>query len=89
MKAYIFITKEGSTYQPDSVSPEPDIENCQVIGFTTGNDEYEAFKNLIRESGYLLDTNFDEIICIELKNENYYEKSKYFHLNEYKKQERN
>ena len=33
MKNYIFITEEEVTYQPNSTSPEPDIENCQVIGF--------------------------------------------------------
>ena len=46
MKNYIFITEEGITYQPNSTSPEPDIENCQVIGFAKGNNGDEAFKNL-------------------------------------------
>lgn len=84
MKNYIFITEEGITYQPNSVSPEPDIENCQVIGFAKGNNENEAFNNLTKDNEYLLDTNFNEIICIELKNEDYYNKTKYFQLGEYK-----
>lgn len=85
MKSYIFITEEGSTYQPNSTaSPEPDIENCQVIGFAKGKDEDEAFKNLTKEDVYLLDTNFNEVICIELKNEDYYKKAKYFYLGEFK-----
>ncbi|RLC36428.1 MAG: hypothetical protein DRH33_07030 [Candidatus Nealsonbacteria bacterium] len=84
MKNYIFITEEGVTYQPNSTSPEPDIENCQVIGFVKGNNEDEAFKNLKKENEYLLDTNFNEIICMELKNEDYYKKAKYFYLGEYK-----
>ena len=46
MKSYIFITDEGTTYQPNSISPEPEIENCQVIGFAQGNDSNEAFKEL-------------------------------------------
>jgi hypothetical protein len=87
MKAYIFITQEGVTYQPDSALDEPDIDNCQVIGFVKGNDENEAFQNLIRENEYLLGTNFDEVICFELENEDYYGKSKYFSLNEYKRVE--
>ncbi|HEX9912856.1 MAG TPA: hypothetical protein VGB01_06390 [candidate division Zixibacteria bacterium] len=87
MKAYIFITQEGVTYQPDSALDELDIDNCQVIGFAKGNDENEAFQNLIRENEYLLDTNFDEVICFELENEDYYSKSKYFSLNEYKRVE--
>jgi len=85
MKTYIFITKEGVTYQPNTVSPEPDIENCQVIGFAKGINENKAFKSLISENEDLLETIFDEIICIELKNEDYYRSSKYFHLDDYKK----
>lgn len=78
MKSYIFITEEGFTYQPNSESPEPDIENCQVIGFAEGNSPEEAFDNLIAENGYLLGTNFDEIICYELRHKNYHEFSRYF-----------
>jgi len=84
MKSYIFITEEGVTYQPNSTSPEPDIDNCQVVAFAKGKDEDEAFINLKKENDYLLDTNFDEIICIELKNEDYYYNAKYFYLSEYK-----
>jgi hypothetical protein len=50
MNSYIFITTEGYTYQPGSESIEPDIENCQVIGFAHGVDEQNAFKNLIAEN---------------------------------------
>jgi len=84
VRSYIFITQEGFTYQPDRISPDPDIENCQVVGFAKGNNEKEAFKNLIKENQCLLDSNFDEVMCVELKNEDYYDKSKYFHLNDYK-----
>jgi len=84
MKSYIFITEEGFTYQPDSMSPEPDIENCQVIGFAKGNDSNEAFEELIKENDYLLDTSFNEILCIELKDVDYYKRAKYFYLGEYK-----
>lgn len=50
MKSYIFITEEGTTYQLNSISPEPDIENCQVIGFAKAKDNNEAFRELIREN---------------------------------------
>jgi len=84
MKTYIFVTEEGITYQPNSRSPEPDIENCQVIGFAKGENEDEAFKNLREENDYLLNTSFNEIICLELRDEDYYSRVKYFHLTEYK-----
>ena len=32
MNYYIFLTNEGSTYQPNFESIEPDCDNTQVIG---------------------------------------------------------
>ena len=85
MKSYIFITTEGFTYQPNSESPEPDIENCQVIGFAKGKNLDEAFDNLIAENEYLLERNFDEVIGYELKNEDYHKFSKSFYIGEKRK----
>ncbi|MDH5186295.1 MAG: hypothetical protein OEZ20_04900 [candidate division WOR-3 bacterium] len=81
MKSYIFITDEGITFQPNTESPEPDVDNCQVIGFTKGKNPEEAFGNLIRENDYLLKTNFNELICFELKHSDYYKFAKSFNLN--------
>lgn len=79
MKIYIFLTNEGYTYQPNSDFSEPDIENLQVIGFAKGEDSKEAFRNLVKENGYLCKTNFDEVFCYQLIND--YEKGKtYYHL---------
>ncbi|KNZ68294.1 hypothetical protein Tfer_3161 [Thermincola ferriacetica] len=66
MKPYIFLTSEGYTFQPDSDSVEPDIDNCQVIGFSEGENAEEAFRNLLQENEYLLETKFDEIYCYQL-----------------------
>ena len=82
MKTYVFITEEGLTYQPNSESTEPDIENCQVIGFAEGNSPEEAFNNLIAENGYLLENNFDEIMCFELKHNDYHKFSRHFNLSD-------
>jgi len=80
MEAYIFITTEGYTYQPGSEAVEPDIENCQVLGFAKGNGPEKAFKALLEENAYLLDTSFDEVVCLELKDEDYGRKKRYFYL---------
>ncbi len=80
MKSFIFITEEGSTYQPDSYLGEPDIDNCQVIGFAQGIDERDAFTNIVKENEYLLETTFDEVICMELKHSDHYKHAKYFSL---------
>jgi hypothetical protein len=75
-KDFIFITFDGFTFQPDSESDVPDIENMQVIGFSKGLDINEAFVNLQKNNKYLKDTSFDEIIGIELKDK----KFSYFNL---------
>jgi len=80
MGAYIFITAEGYTYQPGSEAVESDIENCQVLGFAKGNDADEAFSALLEENAYLLETSFDEVVCLELKDEDYRERKRYFCL---------
>lgn len=84
MRNYIFITREGQTYQPDTDSVEPDIDNCQVIGFAKGNNEKEAFENLIKENEYLLSTTFNEIFCLELKHEDYYKHAKCYYLDDFR-----
>lgn len=74
IKDFIFITFEGATFQPNSESDINDIENMQVIGFEKGFTVSEAFENLKQNQKYLKNTNFDEIIGIELKSKlfNYY-----------------
>ena len=42
MNNYLFLTNEGYTYQPDSESIEPDCENSQLIGISSGNTQEEA-----------------------------------------------
>jgi len=81
MKSYIFITTEGFTFQPNSESQMPDIENCQVIGFGKGQNAQEAFENMLMSQKYLHETNFDEIIGLELKSES----KENFSLADYKK----
>lgn len=76
MRFFLFITAEGYTFQPGSDSVEPDIENCQVIGFAEGQEMEEAFKNLIKGNQFLLKTAFDEVVGFELAGR----EGKYFHL---------
>jgi hypothetical protein len=79
MRHFIFITSEGHTYQPNTDATEPDIENCQVIGRVSGETTKEAFENLLKENTNLLETTFDEIICLELKSQVFRE---HFYLSE-------
>jgi hypothetical protein len=79
INSYIFITTEGHTFQPNSDTIEPDIENCQVIGFANGLNSQQAFENLIQDNSYLSQTTFNELICYELKND-YLKNSVYFFM---------
>ncbi|RXJ75015.1 hypothetical protein CRU86_09540, partial [Aliarcobacter skirrowii] len=63
-------------FQPNSEEIMPDIENMQVVGFSKGLNSKEAFENLKTKNSYLLETTFDEIIAIELKDK----KFEYFNL---------
>ncbi len=73
-KSFIFISREGKTYQPDSESIEPDINNCQVIGFAQGKDEKGALRKLLEDNSFLKRTTFDEVICyrIGLRKEHFF-----------------
>lgn len=80
-KKYIFLTDEGSTICPTCEDNQIEIDNLQVVGWANGIDEKDAFKNLIDENQYLIETGFDKIISFELAS-NAYENSKYFYISE-------
>jgi hypothetical protein len=68
MDNYIFLTDEGYTFQPNSESDVPDIENLQVIGISNGENEKEAFYNLMSQRRYLISTTFDKIFGYKLSS---------------------
>lgn len=81
MKSYIFLTAEGHTFQPDSESDMPDVENLQIIGITKGKSQKEAFRNLIKDNEWVRETNFCEVFCYQLDND--FERSiRHFYLRE-------
>ena len=65
MLHFIFLTQEGLTKTPHHV----DIENLQVLGIAGGSNGKEAFENLIKENAYLKQTDFKEVIAMELVSE--------------------
>lgn len=79
MDNYIFLTTEGYTFQPDSDAATPDIENLQVIGFSSGDTADEAFDNLLSTHAYLKETSFESIICYKL-DKHYEENRKEYNL---------
>ncbi|MHA1435726.1 MAG: hypothetical protein ACTSO7_17945 [Candidatus Heimdallarchaeota archaeon] len=75
---YIFFTVEGDTFTPffdKTQEGGKDSNNCQVLGFGKGNSPKEAFENFMTNCNYLLETTFNEVVAIELKelaNERFY-----------------
>jgi len=69
MAEYIFLTTEGTTFQPDSDNIKPDTENIQVIGFAGGDTVQDAAMRLVESNEYLGDTSFDDIFAIQLADE--------------------
>ena len=68
MKTFIFVTAEEDT----KTKKGEEIENLQVLGITKGSDKNEAFVNFMNENSYLIDTDFNEIIAMELVNDKQY-----------------
>lgn len=65
-KRFIFLTDEGSTFQPGSSALEPDVENLQVVGFGEGSDANAAFEAMLFEYSYLKQTSFDKVFALRL-----------------------
>lgn len=68
MKNFIFLSSEGSTYQPKSSSIEPDAENLQVVGFGQGDTAPRALHDLLDKNAYLRETSFDEVWALEVSS---------------------
>lgn len=67
-RQYLFITLEGITFS-SAKEIEPDVDNCQIVGYAEGFNEEDAFKNLISKNPWIINTNFDELVCIEVKQQ--------------------
>lgn len=67
MNNYVFISNEGTTYQPDGSF----IENSQVVGYGYGDTVDDALNNMIAESSYLINNSFRELLAIEIKNDEF------------------
>ncbi|MGP1465928.1 MAG: hypothetical protein ACTTKJ_10030 [Prevotella koreensis] len=55
MNEYIIYTAEGYTIAPNK---NIEVENCQVLGYTYGNNAAEAQDNLLRENPWITEAGF-------------------------------
>lgn len=65
-RLFLFVTPDGITYSSSS-KLYPDVDNLQVLGECEGIDENDAFETFIRKNKWVLDTDFQEVICVEIK----------------------
>ncbi len=66
-RLFLFITPDGITYS-SPIKVSPDVDNFQVLGYGEGYTEEEAFDDFIKRNNWILDTEFNEVICIEIKS---------------------
>lgn len=55
MAEYIFYTMEGFTQAPDGT----DVDNCQIMGFTHGDNLHEGLRNLLEENEWIINRGFN------------------------------
>ena len=80
MRSFIFVTSEGFTFQPNSESVTPDVENLQVIGFAQGENAETAFRQLSADNPWLQQTTFRKVQSIELAHLDYQSAMKTFYI---------
>lgn len=71
-KKFIFYSTEGVTFQPGIDNILSDVENCQILGWAKGHNSTEAFENLKIENPWLENSDYNEAIASELKDEKTY-----------------
>ncbi|OQB19445.1 MAG: hypothetical protein BWY14_00409 [Parcubacteria group bacterium ADurb.Bin192] len=65
MPPFIFLTSDGQTTAPNL----EDIDNLQVLGITNGHNSREAFNRLLQENAWIKESDYEEVLCLELKSE--------------------
>ncbi|MFY9073707.1 hypothetical protein OZZ08_02015 [Malaciobacter mytili] len=61
MKNYLFLTKDGFTYDGSNY----ETNNLQLLGTGVGNDILEAFVSFKYNQSYLLNQSFKDIFAVE------------------------
>ena len=61
MKNYLFLTKDGFTFDPNRSR----IENMQVLGTGVGDDVVEAFNSFKYHQSYLKKYAFQNVMAVE------------------------
>lgn len=66
-RLFMFLTPDGVTYSSCG-NIYPDVDNFQVLGLAEGSTEEEAFEEFLNANKWVFNTNFKNVICIEVKS---------------------
>jgi len=66
-RPFMFLTPNGITCS-SCEEIYPDVDNFQVLGWAEGFTEEEAFEEFVNNNKWITDTNFKNVICIEVKS---------------------
>jgi hypothetical protein len=69
MKAFIFVTAEGTTYPPENGSSSEEIDNLQVLGIEMGETIEEAFNNLINNNPWISAAGYSDVTGYPLEHD--------------------
>jgi hypothetical protein len=69
MKSFLFLTKEGFTFDSNNKA----ISNMQILGSADGDTILEAFKSFKQHQAYLSSYSFKEVIALEYVGEFIYD----------------
>ena len=61
MKNYLFLTKDGSTFDPS----DNETNNIQLLGTGVGNDVVEAFNSFKYHQSYLAKQSYKNVMAVE------------------------
>jgi len=69
LREYMIITTDGHTFSPRNDGPEPDIENCQVLGRLFATGPKEAVKLMLQNNPELIEMGFEDVIVYPISDE--------------------
>jgi hypothetical protein len=64
-RMFLFLTPDGVTYS-SAEKLYPDVDNLQVLGWSEGKSEEDALNNFLGSNTWFLETDFREVICVEI-----------------------
>ncbi|WP_456328939.1 hypothetical protein [Archaeoglobus sp.] len=66
-RLFMFLTPDEVTHSSCG-NIYPDVDNFQVLGLAEGSTEEEAFEEFLNTNKWVFNTNFKNVICIEVKS---------------------